>query len=254
MGEQRSAQLRIGTSGWSYRSWKDDFYEGVPQRRWLEHCARHFTGIEANATFYRQPKPKTLASWREQTPPDFAFAVKGHRFVTHVRRLQNVREPIGRCRDALEPLGEKLAVMLWQLPPTLECAHELLDGFARDLKAWPEPRHVVEFRHESWHNDETRERLERHGLGTCISDAPRWPIWEVVTGGLAYVRLHGHEKLYASRYAKRGLEPWAERVREWRAAGHEVHVYFDNDAEAAAPDDAQTLIAMLRDDDRAEHA
>jgi len=245
MGEQRDTKLRIGTSGWSYRSWKDGFYEGVPQRRWLEHCARHFTGIEVNATFYRQQQRKTLAKWRDQTPPDFAFAVKGHRFITHVRRLEDAEEPLARGREALAPLEDKLEAVLWQLPPNLEAERERLDRFARDLAAWPEPHHVVEFRHESWLTEKTRELLDDRGVGTCISDAPRWPMWEVVTGGIAYVRLHGHEKLYASRYGEEGLKPWAERVRAWRREGHDVHVYFDNDAEGAAPEDAQTLIAML---------
>lgn len=245
MGGHRHTQLRIGTSGWSYRSWRDGFYAGVPQRRWLEHCARHFSGIEVNATFYRQQQRKTVEKWRDQTPPGFAFAVKGHRFVTHVRRLEDAEEPVGRCRDALAPLEDKLEAMLWQLPPTLEADRELLDRFARGLAAWPEPHHVIEFRHDSWRTAETRELLDRHGLGTCISDAPRWPMWEVVSGGIAYVRLHGHEKLYASRYGEKGLEPWAERVRGWRRAGHDVHVYFDNDAAGAAPEDAQTLITML---------
>lgn len=237
---------RIGTSGWTYPAWSQGFYAGVPRRRWLAHCAEHFTGIEVNATFYRQLKPETLANWREQTPPDFAFAVKGHRFVTHVRRLKDVDEPLVRAKAGLAPLDGKLAAVLWQLPPSLKKDTVLLRNFGEQLESWQEPRHVIEFRHRSWFDDETLTVLAECGLATCISDAPRWPLWEAVASSLAYVRLHGHERLYASAYGKDGLRPWAEKVRTWLAAGNDVHVYFDNDAEGAAPEDAKRLIAMAR--------
>jgi uncharacterized protein YecE (DUF72 family) len=248
MGKKRRTRLRIGTSGWSYRSWRDGFYQDVPQRRWLEHCARHFTGIEVNATFYRLQRESTVRRWRESTPEDFGFAVKGHRFVTHVKRLDSVEEPLARSRAAMQPLGAKLEAMLWQVPPDLDQDLKRLDGFGQALADWADTRHVLEFREPSWFTDETRTVLERHHLGTCISDAPRWPMWDSVTAGIAYVRLHGHDELYASRYGEKGLEPWAEKVRDWRDAGHDVHLYFDNDAEGAAPEDALQLLAMVGTD------
>jgi len=246
MSGNHRPQIRIGTSGWTYPSWRSGFYAGVPQRRWLAHCAERFTGIEVNATFYRQLKPETVAGWRANTPADFAFAVKGHRFVTHVRRLKDVEEPLQRAKTGLEPLGDKLACVLWQLPPSLKKDPGLLRDFGGRLAAWRKTRHVIEFRHRSWFDDETLAILAEHALATCISDAPRWPMWEAAVPALAYVRLHGHERLYASRYGEEGLRPWAERVLSWLADGCDVHVYFDNDAEGAAPDDAQTLIAMVR--------
>lgn len=237
--------IRIGTSGWTYPAWRHGFYAGVPQRLWLTHCAEHFTGVEVNATFYRQLKPDTVAGWREKTPPDFAFAVKGHRFITHVHRLADVDEPLTRAKAGLAPLGDKLAAVLWQLPPSLKKDAALLREFGERLRSWPETRHVMEFRHRSWFDDETRAVLADCGLATCISDAPRWPLWETVTSSLAYVRLHGHERLYASAYGQERLRPWAEKIRTWLAAGNDVHVYFDNDAEGAAPEDAVRLIAMV---------
>ncbi len=245
-GDRRPA-LRIGTSGWSYREWRQDFYKGVPQRSWLAHRARHFTGIEVNATFYRLQRESTVRGWREATPDGFAFAVKGHRFVTHVKRLQSVEEPLTRSRAAMQPLGPKLEAMLWQLPPHLGQDLELLDAFGTALGHWPEPRYVLEFRDPSWFTDETLTLLEEHDIGTCISDAPRWPMWGAVTAGIAYVRLHGHGRLYRSRYREAGLAPWAEKVRDRRRAGLGVHVYFDKDAERAAPADAQALLAMVVD-------
>ena len=239
-------RARIGTSGWTYPAWRHGFYAGVPRRRWLAHCAERFTGIEVNATFYRQLEPETVGGWREQTPADFAFAIKGHRFVTHVHRLRDAEEPLQRARTGLQPLGDKLAAVLWQLPPSLKKDAGLLREFGMHLAGWRETRHVIEFRHQSWFDDEILAVLAEHGLAICISDAPRWPMWEAATSALAYVRLHGHERLYTSRYGRQGLRPWAARVLSWLADGYEVHVYFDNDAEGAAPDDAQTLIAMVR--------
>lgn len=243
--DEGAARAYIGTSGWTYPGWRHGFYAGVPQRRWLAYCAEHFTGIEVNATFYRRLKAETIARWREITPPGFAFAVKGHRLITHIRRLKDIAEPLAEARQGLKPLGDKLAAVLWQLPPSLKKDLTLLAGFGAALAEWPDTRHVIEFRHRSWFDDASLTVLAEHGLANCISDAPRWPMWEAVTARLAYVRLHGHERLYASAYGEAGLRPWAAKARGWLAEGITVHVYFDNDAEGAAPYDAMTLLAMV---------
>lgn len=237
--------LRIGLSGWSYPSWRSGFYRGVPQRRWLAHCAAHFNAVEVNASFYRTLRPELLARWREETPADFRFAVKGHRNLTHVRRLSDVVDAVGRQRDALAPLGEKLAAVLWQCPPGLHEDAGRLEAFADALAGWGETRHVVEFRHESWFTPGTARRLAAHGIANCLSDSPRWPMWQAVTAPLVYVRLHGHTRLYASRYAAAALRRWAGRIGGWLEDGRAVQVYFDNDAEGHAPYDALRLMAML---------
>ena len=235
----------IGTSGWSYAGWRHGFYAGVPQKRWLAHCATRFTAIEVNATFYRTLVPDVVGRWRTDTPATFAFAAKGHRMVTHRRRLRDVDEPLARTRDGLAPLGDRLTAVLWQLPPTLGRDDGLLRDFADRLDTWPGPRHVIEFRDPSWFNDETLTLLGTRNLGTCISDAAKWPCWDAVSGRIAYVRLHGHERTYESAYGERGVRPWAARVVDWLSAGYDVHVYFDNDAEGAAPYDAVELIAQV---------
>jgi uncharacterized protein YecE (DUF72 family) len=241
-------RLHVGTSGWSYPHWRQGFYAGIPQRRWLAHCAGHFTAVEVNATFYRRMKPETLGRWHDETPEAFAFAVKGHRFITHIRRLAEVEELLARERAGLAPLGDKLAAVLWELPPSLTKDLRLLRDFAGLLAGWAETRHVIEFRHRSWFNDAVLSVLADHRLGTCISDAPRWPMWDAVASDLAYCRLHGHRRLYASAYGTRALKRWSERVVGWIEAGCEVHVYFDNDAEGAAPTDAVALLSMVRDE------
>ncbi len=235
----------IGTSGWSYPAWRAGFYQGVPQRRWLAHCAVHFTAVEVNATFYRTMKPEIPARWRDDTPAGFGFAVKGHRGATHLRRLRDAGESVQATRDGIAPLGDRIAAVLWQLPPNLKAESGLLGDFANVLAAWPEVRHVLEFRHESWFTDATARLMADHGLVNCLSDSPRWPLWDAVTAEVVYVRLHGHETLYVSAYGEVGLRPWADRVAAWLAEGRDVHVYFDNDAEGAAPYDALTLMDMI---------
>jgi uncharacterized protein YecE (DUF72 family) len=239
-------RLRVGLSGWSYPGWRDGFYDGVPRRRWLAHSASHFNGLEANATFYGGQKPETYARWRDETPDGFAFAVKGHRMVTHLKRLSDPAESIARQRRSLQPLAAKLSAVLWQLPESFRRDDRRLDGLLDGLgKEWPKMRHAIEFRHPSWFADEVAGRLQGAGVATCLSDSPRWPMWDAVTGGLAYVRLHGHSRLYRSRYAKASLDAWARRVRGWLREGCEVHVYFDNDAEGHAPWDALRLKGLL---------
>lgn len=189
--------------------------------------------------------PESLARWHEHTPQHFGFAVKGHRVVTHIHRLKDSAESVRETQKNLVPLGDKLKAVLWQLPPSLKQDLSLLNDFADVLDRWPQTRHVIEFRHDSWFAESTLYTLDHHGLATCISDSPRWPIWPAVASKLAYVRLHGHERLYKSAYGEAGLTPWAEQIKRWLADGIVVHVYFDNDAEGAAPIDAQTLLDML---------
>jgi len=235
----------IGTSGWNYPAWRGDFYRGVPQRRWLAHCARHFDSVEINATFYRQPKVEILHRWRDETPAGFRFSAKAHRFITHVRRLRDPAAGVARERALLSGLAPKLAVVLWQLPASLQRDRARLEALARALDDWPEVRHAIEFRHRSWFDDQVADCLAAHGLANCQSDAADWPLWDRVTTDLVYVRLHGHTRTYASRYHPASLRAWAGRIRGWLAEDRDVYVYFDNDAEGWAPRDALALKGLL---------
>lgn len=237
-------RVRIGLSGWNYPAWKDSFYAGIRRKDWLSHAATRFETIEVNATFYREQKPATLKRWHAATPPDFVFAIKGHRFVTHSLRLADAGRAVIRQRENLRPLEPKLAAVLWQLPPGLGADAGRLADFLDALTAWPEMRHAIEFRHESWFTGATQGLLEDAGVANCISDAARWPRWDAVTAPLAYLRLHGRPETYVSAYGRAGLKPWRKRIADWRAEGRDVLCYFDNDSAGAAFEDA-ALLARL---------
>jgi uncharacterized protein YecE (DUF72 family) len=237
--------IYVGTSGWTYDAWKDGFYAGIPRSAWLKYYTQHFHAVEVNATFYHQLRQSTFAKWAETTPPDFRFAIKGHRYLTHVLKLEVSREVFLRQMQAVKPLGKQLAVMLWQLPAGLKCDPLRLERFARMLDTWQETRHALEFRHQSWFDEPTAECLRRHRLAACQSDAADWPLWDAVTTDLVYVRLHGHRITYESSYAARQLADWAKRIRRWSMEGRDVHIYFDNTDAGHAPRDAQRLVASL---------
>jgi uncharacterized protein YecE (DUF72 family) len=241
-----SGRIYIGTSGWSYRAWRESFYAGLPSASWLAHASRVFNSLEINGSFYRQVSAETFARWREETPVHFRFALKAHRYITHYKRLAGVETSIVRLRDPARELREKLAVVLWQLPVDLTADLDRLDAFLKALRAWPETRHSIEFRHPSWFTEEVENRLRDAAISVCLSDAPDFPLWRAVTSDLVYVRLHGHTRKYASSYHPSHLRRWARCVETWQAQGRDVHVYFDNDAEGAAVRNAVTLRDEVR--------
>jgi len=243
------SQLLIGTSGWNYDHWKNGFYKGVPRKDWLGYYAEWFPAVEVNATFYRLQKAATLARWHDATPASFRFTIKGNRYLTHNKKLRDPAESVAIEREHARPLGDKLAVVLWQLPGNLEKRLDRLEAFCEALAGWPEVRHAVELRHTSWFDEETRSCLEAHGVANCLSDAADWPMWRAVASDLVYVRLHGHTRTYASAYGSGNLRKWAQSIRGWLGEGRQVHVYFDNDAEGAAPRDAMKLAKLV-----SEHA
>jgi uncharacterized protein YecE (DUF72 family) len=240
------ARAFIGTSGWMYDRWRRDFYAGLPRDRWLRHCGERFSALEINATHYRLQRRSTFEGWRAAVPAGFVFAVKAHRYLTHSRLLTEPVGPVRLERERAAGLGPALGAVLWQLPARLRLDEARLETFAAALAAeWP-TRHTIEFRDRSWFVPGVAERLRRHGIAVCISHAARWPMWEKVTADFVYLRLHGHPHTYVSAYGADGLRPWADRIERWLGSGLDVHAYFDNDAEGAAPHDAERLLATIR--------
>jgi len=239
-----AGRIHIGTSGWNYPSWRGPFYEGRPARSWLAFCAARFGAVEVNATFYRLQSVATFRRWRDATPAGFRFAIKANRYLTHSRRLIDPAPAIRLERDRASALGAKLGAVVWQLPAHFHRNLPRLDAFVRALRFWRVP-HAIEFRHPSWFDDAVADCLRARNIAVCQSDAADWPLWECVTADMVYVRLHGHEVTYASRYSDADLRRWARRLRRWAGEGRDVHVYFDNDAGCAAPFDALRLAALV---------
>ena len=239
--------IYIGTCGWSYEHWKDDFYKGIAKNNWLRFYAEKFSAIEINSTFYRLQHRKTFRHWRDETPEDFHFSIKANRYLTHNKKLNDPIPSIEIECEHAHALGNKLVAVVWQLPSNFYKNVNRLHEFARALKYWPNTRHVMEFRHASWFDQEVSQCLSDYNIAVCISDAVDWPQWDTVTTDLAYVRLHGHTRTYASTYSKSSLMFWAKRANNWFTEDRDVHVYFDNDAEGAAPYDALRLIKLIKE-------
>ncbi|MGZ5054580.1 MAG: DUF72 domain-containing protein [Methylobacter sp.] len=237
--------LHIGTSGWSYPEWQQSFYAGLARKDWLKFYAERFSAVEINGTFYRLQSPDTFNKWFNETPPAFKFAIKANRYLTHNKKLLDPESSILIEKNHAEALQDKLAVVLWQLPGQLKKDLTRLNDFADALRQWPEVRHSIELRHPSWFDDETAACLDQANIAVCLSDAHAWPMWDRVTSNLVYIRLHGHTKTYVSTYSKPELTYWTERIARWATQGKEVHVYFDNTAECAAPFNADTLRALV---------
>jgi len=237
----KRGQIRVGTSGWVYRHWRGPFYP--PDLRtadWFAFYARHFDTVEINNSFYRLPSDAAFASWKRQAPRRFLYAVKVSRFLTHQKKLKDPEEPLETFLGLARQLGRHLGPLLYQLPPHWRCDVPRLRHFIgllpRDLV------HVFEFRDPSWCNDEVRELLAEAGVSYCIHDMPgfRCPHW--VTGRTVYIRFHGPgEKRYAGRYDRKYLRAWAERIDQFREDGHDVFVYFNNDAAGNAVVNASEL-------------
>lgn len=238
------AHAWIGTSGWVYAGWREHLYADTPIKRWLNVASGAFNSLEINGSFYTQIKPETYARWRGETPDGFRFALKGHRFVTHYKRLKDAAPSIERLRDQASGLGDKLAAVVWQLPSNFSVDLARLGGFLRALEVWP-VRHALELRHRSWFTDGVAGRLADAGVAVCLSDAPDFPMWRQVTADFVYVRLHGHTRKYASSYAAASLRRWADDVATWRGERRDVFVYLDNDAEGHAVHNARTLTALV---------
>jgi uncharacterized protein YecE (DUF72 family) len=241
------ARCRIGTSGWVYRHWRGPFYPSdLPQKRWFEFYAQHFDTVEINNTFYRLPSEAAFDGWREQAPPGFVYALKASRFLTHVKRLKEPATPLENFLSRARRLGDHLGPILYQLPPNWHANLERLDKF---LALLPHDLiHVLEFRDPSWLIEPVFELLTRHGVGFCIMSLPGVECPVRATAPTVYIRLHGAEQTYASRYSLDQLREWAEIIRGFLAEGRQVFVYFNNDAWGYAVENARELRDRLPHD------
>jgi uncharacterized protein YecE (DUF72 family) len=264
-------RIRIGISGWSYLGWRGLFYpDDLPHKRELEYASRRFNSIEINGTFYSLQRPKTFRDWYAATPTDFRFAVKGSRFITHMKKLHDVRTPLANFfASGVLALNEKLGPILWQFPPRLAFNADRFETFLEMLpktttaasalakrhdrrvtgRAWLRTdkhrriRHAFEIRHESFFDDAFFKLLRAHKAALVVADtAGQWPYSEQRTADFIYVRLHGGTGLYTSGYGEEELAAWAKLIRR---GPRDAYVYFDNDRKVRAPFDAMRLAEML---------
>ena len=242
LGANMVAKWRIGTSGWNYPHWRERFYPAqVPKSKWLEFYTAHFDTVEVNATFYRLPKPNTFKNWYENTPKNFLWSIKASKYITHTKRLKESKEPLEMLYRGADGLKEKLGPILFQLPPSLSYDQERLEQFCRHLNS--SYHHVLEIRHPSWIHKHVFKILSDTNMAFCLSDsAGRYPYCEEITADFLYMRLHGSKKLYASKYSEEEMKRWAQKVKAWDM---ETYIYFDNDYQGYAVQNAKRLKEML---------
>ena len=266
---------RVGISGWTYAPWRKTFYPaGLAQRRELEFASRQVNSIEINGAFYSLARPSSFEAWYAATPADFVFSVKAHRFITHIKKLNHVEEPIRNfLASGVLALKEKLGPILWQFPPMMKFNPDrfrvFLETLPHDVRAatrlarrhgaivdgrayLPGPRapnhrlrHAVEVRHESFDDPDFFAMLTEHNVALVTADSGgKFPYFEKDTADFRYARLHGPAEMYASGYDKPGRAKWARKVKRW-AAGGDVFVYFDNDVKVRAPYDAVDMLGRV---------
>jgi uncharacterized protein YecE (DUF72 family) len=245
--------IYIGTSGYNYPHWWNGIFypSDLPQKKWLEFYAEHFNTVELNVSFYRLPKKEVFQGWYKRTPKKFVFAVKGSRFITHVRRLKDCREPLSLFFYHASPLKEKLGAVLWQLPPRFKFQKERLEEFCVLVSTLPRSklhRHAFEFRDESWFCNEAFAILEDFHFALCMAHGSGLPSIERTTSDFIYLRFHGGEVLYGSDYSDKELKQWAENIQNWRKKGKTAFVYFNNDAYGFAVKNALTLKKWMTQD------
>jgi uncharacterized protein YecE (DUF72 family) len=244
------ARVFVGTSGYNYRHWWNGvFYpKALPQKGWLEFYSQFFDTVELNVSFYRLPNRKTFEGWYQRTPGHFLFSVKGSRFITHVKRLKDCREPLETFFEHAQGLKEKLSVVLWQLPPTFKLNLERVTEFCSlvgDVFASKPARQVFEFRDGSWFCPEVYGLLKGHNFSLCVAHSSVLPYVERATADFVYIRFHGGESLYGSNYSERELRDWSGRIEGWLKAGLDVYSYFNNDAFGFAVKNALALRELL---------
>lgn len=239
-----SATVHIGTSGWHYKPWIGDFYPPkFPPAKMLEWYAREFHTVEINNSFYRLPDEKTFKDWARRVPPDFLFAVKASRFLTHIKRLKDAEGPINLFFSRARHLGPHLGPVLFQLPPKWRADIGRLRDFLDLLPH--EYSYTIEFRDRTWYTQEVFSLLRRHNVALCVHDWHSEPWAQELTANSSYIRFHGTGGRYAGNYPDLLLQQWASRIQNWAHRLSQIYVYFNNDVGGHAIRNARALRAAV---------
>ena len=237
------ARAYVGTSGWSYDSWVGPFYpDKLPRNQWLAHYARHLSSVELNASFYRLPMPNMLNGWAKRTPEDFSFSVKAWQQLTHRKRLKDCGEHLRVFFARMQPLADRTAAVLFQLPPKMRLDVDRLEAFPHQLPAGT--RAAFEFRDPRWHVPAVTDTLERHNAAFVPFELADQRAPALATADFVYLRLHGRAAKYRGRYGREQLQPWADWLNEHMKQGRDAFCFFDNTDKA---DDAVRDALMMRE-------
>jgi len=242
--------IHIGCSGWSYKHWREDLYPAaLKSADWFNYYATLFDCVEINTSFYHLPKEQTVINWAAKAPPGFLFTPKLSRYITHMKKLRDVEEPLERFFTVFTPLDHLMGPVLVQLPPRLTFHYDAAEAFFHLLRTrYKQHDYVLEVRHDSWLSDECLVLMTRYGIGLVVAQSGGvFPYSEAITGSNVYLRFHGPADLYASAYPDDMLDAYAQKMRQWTAEGYTTWAFFNNDIHGHAFRDAQRLKAMLKD-------
>ena len=233
--------IYIGTSGWFYRGWRGIYYpQELPPHEWFKFYTSDFNTVEINSTFYRGAKGSNLKKWKKESPPNFIFALKAFRGITHLKRLKDASEDVSAFLKEASALGENLGPILFQLPPSLRCSPELLERFLEKLPQ--DFRFAFEFRSQGWfESKEVEEILRSKNCAFVTVSAPKLPEVVKITADWAYIRFHGKTAWYNYLYSDDEIKSWAERIKEMANRLKDIFVYFNNDTKAYAVKNALLL-------------
>lgn len=243
---RHTMSVHVGTSGWSYDHWQGILYpHDTPRWNRLSRYVNEFRTVELNSSFYKWPTLAAFKSWQQRLPPGFLLSVKAPRHLTHTKRLYSPERWMERIKACWHELADKRAVLLVQLSPNFAFDYERLRYFLQQVPYWI--RVVVEFRHESWHQELVYQLLEQYGVAYCIMSGAHLPCVLRATAPFVYVRMHGPDTqhLYGGSYSDDDLKWWACRIREWGSQSKEVYIYFNNDGNGYALYNAKALLHFL---------
>ena len=242
--QQAQCSVHIGTSGWHYKHWVGPFYPAdLPAKGMLSWYVQRFDTVELNNSFYHLPKAETFEAWRRATPSSFCFAVKGSRYITHRKKLNDPETAVARFLEPVQVLGDKLGPILFQLPPRWSCNLPRLSAFLESLPRTH--RYTFEFRDPSWHDAAVYRTLGRYNAAFCLYELDGFEAPYQLTADFVYVRLHGPGRKYQGDYSTKQLQDWAQRIRRWTRELEAVYVYFDNDQAGYAAKNAADLKRMV---------
>ena len=248
----------IGTSGWQYKHWQGVFYpDDLEQKDLFYYYTRFFKTVEINSSFYHLPKKATFAGWAKNSPEDFLYALKVWRRITHLKKLKNIGDDLNIFYERASVLGKKFGPLLFQFPPSFKAREETMKRLEKlgqlirvnsraNSRKFASKQCAFEFRHASWFSKKVYEILRKYNLSLAWADTPSYPYKEEVTADYVYIRLHGHEVLYDSKYTLAQLKEYARKIKKLRNLGKDVYVYFDNDARGYAVKNAKELKCLLK--------